>query len=76
MSPVRFQLRQEEIQRVSHDLESKLATTSMKESEAPYSRLIFPQISTLDVPKDLPQDVSQAFRLDVEIVSSVVTFLV
>ena len=64
------------MQRVSPDLEPKLAATSMRESEAPYSRLVFPQISTLDIPKDLPQDVSQAFRLDVEIVSSVVSFLV
>ena len=47
----------------------------MEELESWYSRLLFPQIGTLDIPKDLPQDVSQAFRLNVDIVSSAMSFL-
>lgn len=76
LSLVLLQLGQEVVQYVSSDLEPGSAATLMEELESWYSRLLFPQIGTLDIPKGLPQDVSQAFRLNVNIVSSIMSFLI
>jgi hypothetical protein len=46
------------------------------ESEARYSRLLFPQMNTLDVPKNISQDIPQTHRFDVDIVSAIASFLV